>query len=213
MEAAKSLLIVVWNWISANRDALILEAISIAVTVGLIEAVLRRRERRKWSPTRRQGALDVGWTLQQALMHIMDVSGLTLSDVLPHGFWMTQATDPARGLQRMQAEFFEQQYEGDFETKYQNTLRQVGREEWARFSNGMGYALTDLDRVIDLASGLFGAEVMTALLELRERVRMAGLALIFYETQADASERDFRWIQELASKIGRALTLLWDNVN
>jgi len=210
MEAVKSLLIVIWHWISANRDALILEAISIAVTVGLIEAVLRWREKRKWTPTRRQVALDVGWTLQRALMHIMDVSGLTLSDVLPHGFWMTQTTDPVRGLQTMQAKFFEQQYEGDFETKYQNTLRQVGREEWARFSDGMTYALTDLDRGIDLASGLFGPEVMTALLELREQVRWTR-GVIYFIIEADPGERDFGCIRGVALKMGRALTLLWDN--
>lgn len=202
MEAVRSLLTVIWNWVSTNRDALILEAVSIAITVGLIEAVLRWREKRKWTPTRRQVALDVGWTLEQVLMHIMDISGLTLSDVLPRGFWRTQTTDPVRGLQTMQAKFFEQQYERNFETKYQNTLRQVGREEWTRFSDGMWYALTDLDCGIDLATGLFGPEVMTALLELREQVRWTR-GVIYYHLEAGPGEGDFGCIRGLASKMGR----------
>lgn len=212
MGAIRSLFILIWNWISTNRDALILEAVSIALTVGLIEAFLRWREGRKWSPMRKQVALSVGWTLERAFMEIMEISRLTWSDVVPREMMMVQADEPTKHFQTIQARFFEQQYERDFESKYHNRLRQASRDELAALSEGMGYALTDLDRGIDLASRLFGPEVMTALSELREQVRWTR-TLIYYQVEADPDERDFRFIQALASKMARALILVWENVD
>lgn len=201
----------VWGWICANRDALIVEVVGIVFTVGFIEAILRCRERRKWSPMRRRIALDIGWAAQSVFMGIMQLSGLTLSDVIPGSAWITQ-TDPMRHSYVAQAKFFEQQYERDFETKYHEKLRQVGLDEWARFSESIRHTLTDLDRLIDLASRLFGPEVMTALSEAREQLRWAGL-VYYYVLEREPSERDFRFVQLLASRMASALILLWAQVD
>lgn len=197
------ILIGIRDWIASNRDALIVEAMSIALTVGLIEAVLRWRERRKWFPTKRTVGLQIATTLEAGLMEILELSPLSWSDVVPRD---------GPGYRRIIARFFGQQYEHDFDTKYHNVLRQASHDELARFSKYMGDVVTDLDRGIDVAGRLFGPEVMQALLDAR-RLANTAQELMYRQIHERPCDRDFFFVPLLASKLGRALALICDNID
>jgi len=215
MEAIESLLTVIViglrDWIASNQDALIVEAISIALTVGCIETVLRWRERRKWAPTKRQVALDVGHRLEGVLAEIMEVSGLTWSDVLQREAWPEESSFPTKDFFGIEARFFEQQYRDDFATKYHNALRQQPRHEWVTFLSVVKRHLTELDKSMPLVANLFAPQVATLLLEVKERARWAG-GVLYHSFEEDPADRNLVCIELLASTTSKALRMICDEV-
>lgn len=197
----------VWDWIISNLDALIVEIIG-AIVIGLI---LWWRERRKWSPARREVAREVGIIFYDAFTEILHVSGLTSVDVLPRETMMEQVGDTARYVYTTIASFFEQQYERDFETKYHPALRQMDDGDLKTLAESMEHVLSNLSPYIDLGRHLFGAEAVAALLEVKGDLRWTQ-RLLYFQYLEDPGERDFSSVGRLASKMGRALTLVWGNV-
>lgn len=226
MEAVKPLLTMILigirDWIVSNWDALIVEAIGIAITIGLIEALLRWRERRRWAPTRREVAAEVGYLFWPVFKVIAEICGLTWGEaIIPSPseeelkkMMADRTYDFDRYNQRHVARFFEGQYPRDFDARHEKALLHASGDELKTLSETIGDALTNLDPSIDLAKSLFGPDVTAALLQAKERALWAQDCL--YDESAEGAgpeERGtMRYVLELTDRMARALIVLWDNV-
>lgn len=206
MEAVKSLLVVIWNWTSSNRDALLVEGISIALTAGLIAALVRWRERQRWAATRRRVALDIGDSLEKLLGLTARLSGVTSSEwshVLEREMTMT-----LRHSRTVKADFIEEAYRRHFRSGFEGAaLIRVSLDEWETFTKAMDDILTDLDRNIDLAMNLFSPQVTAALLRIRD-TSAAISAAVRRPQEQDVDCQRLGWMtKDLALTGARALRM------